>query len=84
MEASESARMLVYVLPGIFSTAAMTGRLRRELQQELDKFDISLNTLGYSRKKGWIIAVTDGDEVSYYVEKCVSLTELMQVRLHFL
>ncbi|OQV23618.1 hypothetical protein BV898_02363 [Hypsibius exemplaris] len=72
-----SIPLLVYVLPGIFRTATLSGQTRRELREEIKDFDVALQTLNFTTEKGWIIAVTDADDVSYYVEKSVTLPELM-------
>ena len=69
-------RMISFILPGNSRMATINGKFRRDLDQELRKLSLLLVRLGRNTSPGWIIAITDAEEVVYYVEKQVSLDAL--------
>ncbi|GAU99872.1 hypothetical protein RvY_10811 [Ramazzottius varieornatus] len=78
---TEQPGLVTFILPGNSRTARISGNFRREIDQELWKLSSLLKRLGRKTSPGWIIAITDTEEVTYYAEKQVRLDDLKSSRV---
>ncbi|XP_055331596.1 uncharacterized protein LOC129583694 [Paramacrobiotus metropolitanus] len=73
----EQQKMFIYVVPGSFALGTITGTMRFILDDELQTVSKVLNEhYQIQPKPGWTLAVTDCDQVCYYVERMLTLDQL--------
>ena len=68
-----------FVITGNFATAKITGTMRILLDEELRRLSECLTAESQNSVAicpGWIFAITDCDEVCYYVERMLTFEQL--------
>ncbi|XP_055329366.1 uncharacterized protein LOC129582021 [Paramacrobiotus metropolitanus] len=69
---------IVAVIPGNSRTAGVSGSFRKSVREELTTVKNRMEAMGFLVEDGWLLAITDAEDVAYYVEKSITLSNLME------